>query len=508
MNLPIFALFNRSLRRDAQHAMTYAVRLALALVILWALVVAHASAGSTGAPGLGFFEAVMTINVAFITLAGFSYFSSVITEEKEEMTLGLLRMTALNPVAILLGKSTSRLLTAVMMLAVQVPFTVLSVTLGGVSMRQVLASYATLAAYTLLLSNLALLFSVTSRRTAWAATKLGLMVVAGLIMYQSGAITVLAGGRVRGTWEEYGVQVWNAVHGSLPMVRLDKILSTGYAGPVVGLDVWLMLGGGLVSFLVAWAMFNLATREQHDESPGRAFVVRGDRWWRGLGAGRAWRRPLIWKDYNFIVGGRVMWWTRMIGLFIVISFMSMAVLSDGGGVGKVGLTGLAVTAGLLYLELLIQASRIFRTETQWKTLSGLMVLPMPPGVVVREKIYGCLLGMTPYAVMMVLMLSLAGLELTGWIADGLDWRDEFGGVVSIGFFGLVALLGTAQCVFFLYLVAYLSLVMKRGALAMALAIWFLSGCLLHCAMVVTPFLIPVIHYQVKARLMRLATEEV
>lgn len=507
MNLPIFALFNRSLRHDARHVMTYVMRLALALLILWALFVAHASAGSVGAPGLGFFESVVFINLAFITLAGFSYFASAITEEKEEMTLGLLRMTALNPVAILLGKSTARLLTAVMMLAVQVPFTMLSVTLGGVSMRQVLACYATLAAYTLLLSNLALFFSVTSRRTAWAATKLGVILAGALMVYGTGRITVATLGIGSGPWGEQVVTAWNTLYAYLPVVRLKEILSTGYAGPVLGLDAWLMMGAGLVGFLAAWTMFNLATREQHDEAPGRAFVMRGDRWWRGLGAGRAWRRPLIWKDYHFIVGGRLMWWARMIGLFGVTFIVLMGALSDNSHVVEAGLVAAALVVALLYLELLIQASRIFRTETQWKTLSSLMVLPMPPGVVVREKIYGCLLGMTPYAVMIALLLSLAGIGLPDYFAGDLNGRGGFGGVFSVAIIGLVVVLGTAQCIFFLYLVAYLSLVMKRGALAAALAIWFLSGCVLHCAMVVTPFLIPVVHYQVKARLMQLATEE-
>jgi hypothetical protein len=509
MNFPILALFNRSLRHDARQHLTYVLRLALTLVILWALFIAHAQAGSVGAPGLGFFKSVVNINLVFITLAGFSYFASAITEEKEEMTLGLLRMTALSPVAILLGKSTSRMLTAVMMLAVQLPFTMLSVTLGGMSLRQLFASYATLAAYTLFLSNLALLFSVTSRKTAWAATKLGMVLGGCLLVYGTGPLSTanLVSIGFSPGWAARFSAGWQTLYNSLPMERLKQILSTGYAGPVVGPDVVVMLGAGLACFLAAWAAFNLATREQHDESPGRAFVPRDNHWWRGLGAGRAWRRPLIWKDYNFIVGGRLMLWARVAGLAAVVVFITAVYSTENWLLSQAGLAITLTIMVLAYLEMLIQASRIFRSETQWQTLSSLMTLPMAPGVIVREKIYGCLLGMTPYLGMLLLGLTTVAAGLPEFVARELNGRLTSEPLVAGGFLLLAVALFTAQCIFFLYLVVYLSLAMKRGALAAALAIWAVSTFLLTCAIVVTPFLIPVIHYQVKARLMRLATEE-
>ena len=83
--------------------------------------------------------------------------------------LGLLRMTDLNPLSILLGKSTSRLCGALLLLAAQFPFTLLAVTLGGVSARQIVAAYLALGAYTFFLCNLALLASVVARRTGQAA---------------------------------------------------------------------------------------------------------------------------------------------------------------------------------------------------------------------------------------------------------------------------------------------------------------------------------------------------
>ena len=114
MNLPAFALFERSLRLESRSALMTWSRVGLLGIILFVLLPtqAGARAGIFGAHGLNFLRQMVWTNFWFISLAGLSYFASTITEEKEEMMLGLLRMTDLNAVAILLGKSTSRLVGA------------------------------------------------------------------------------------------------------------------------------------------------------------------------------------------------------------------------------------------------------------------------------------------------------------------------------------------------------------------------------------------------------------
>ena len=63
-----------------------------------------------------------------------------------------------------------RLMNGVMLLAAQLPFTMLAVTLGGVSNQQIFAAYAVLAAYMLLVFSLALLGSVLFQRARQAAS--------------------------------------------------------------------------------------------------------------------------------------------------------------------------------------------------------------------------------------------------------------------------------------------------------------------------------------------------
>ena len=157
MTSPLLALFARSLREDARARLTYAAR---GIVVGFVLLMAGSFGlfarfgSSVGALGREFFSGLMIFQTVCIAIAGVGYFASAITEEKEEGTLGLLRMTNLNPLSILLGKSTSRLLAALLLLAAPLPFTVLAVTLGGISLGQIAAAYCTLGAFTFFLCNL------------------------------------------------------------------------------------------------------------------------------------------------------------------------------------------------------------------------------------------------------------------------------------------------------------------------------------------------------------------
>ena len=171
MNPGVTALFVRSLREEYRKPATYIARFVMiTLILLMLLATRQQYRWGGGAPGLAVFQSVTMLNLLFIGLIGLSYFASAITEEKEDGTLGLLRMTNMSPLSILLGKSTSRLIAFLILLATQLPFVSLAVALGGVSLKQIFSCYAILGAFTFLLGNLTLLFSVIFRRTSMVVT--------------------------------------------------------------------------------------------------------------------------------------------------------------------------------------------------------------------------------------------------------------------------------------------------------------------------------------------------
>ena len=476
MKLPVLALFERSLRLETRSALMCWSRAGLLILILFVLIPIQSMArsGWFGAPGLHFLQELVWLNLVCITLAGLSYFASAITEEKEEMMLGLLRMTDLSPVAILLGKSTSRLVGALLLLLVQVPFVLLAVTLGGVGLLQIAAAYGTLLAYLFLVCNLALLFSVVFRNTPAAAAATFAVLLSFLIghYWAAGIEEYFASSRhanlQRGAWPMLTtvIDFWRK---AAPSDRLGAIFQTGFAGPAIGFQVASNLVLGVLLFFLAWLVFDRCMREEKDAAPSHRWL------WR-----RATRRSRIppqlvglravsWKDFTFISGG---WWGLLLKFgvmaflvavcnFIALYFDSRKDITREFEGSVLIWVSLIMTAVCLALE----AARVFQEEVRWKTLSSLVTLPVSVRELAYRKVAGVLAGTLPL---------LAGFALGAMLVPeeiGKFFNDMDQHPIVFGVFAITIL----QYVLFLHLTAFLSLILKRGALPLAVAIQYLGG---------------------------------
>ena len=144
---PTFALMNRSLRLDVRRRRFHLLRLIVVSVLFVLLLTVQGRSWTFAAPGLSFFRTIAWLNISLIAISGIGFFASAITEEKEEMTLELFMIVGIGPLAIMIGKGVNRLTAALSVLVVQIPFTMIAVTLGGVKARQILAAYVALAAF-------------------------------------------------------------------------------------------------------------------------------------------------------------------------------------------------------------------------------------------------------------------------------------------------------------------------------------------------------------------------
>jgi hypothetical protein len=484
MSSPLLALFARSLREDVRTRMTYLARTGLVLVILLFLLSVRETFGWGNAPGLRFFGTVIYINFVFIVLAGLSYFASAITEEKEEMTLGLLRMTNLDPLSILLGKSTSRLIGALLLLVAQLPFTLLAISLGGVAVRQIFAAYCTLGAFLVFLANLALFASVIFRRSTAAAaftglTLFGFFAVVPLLRFfamipvQMGLVTA------QGPLLVWLGQAVDFVALASPINRINSILRTGFAEPAVGTQVWTNLALGAGCFVIAWLVFEWFCGEQREAAPGRSVTRAKGR--AALGApGRAWHRALAWKDFYFITGGKV-WMAVKFG-FYALPLLGVALIPRYWGqttsFETLGYFALWLMFLIACAELAFMAASVFRQERKWKTLSTLSMLPMSVRRMAYQKLLGCLPALIPAAFYFCLGLLCVGGELIRDFAGDLLSGDFH--VSDDVFFGFSY--AFLQGVLFLHLVVWLSLYLKRGALPLAIAIHFVIHLFLGIAM--------------------------
>jgi len=474
----LLALFERSLREDTRARLPPILRATLVLVILLIIWTNERDFTRRSAPGREFLAMALFANLGLIAIATLGIFSSAITEEKEDQTLTLLRMTKLSPLAILFGKSTSRLFAALLLLAVQIPFTLLAVTLGGVSMEQVLSSYAVLGATTFFLCNLALLCSVMCRTTIragwWTGGITGFLFFLLPMICAATALTRMRPGAFSPdtAWEYFSTWVIEAN----PAYALAMLLfGRGMVAPIAT-HALLNLGAGLLCFLLSWLLF-----DKFCETAGEIVAPARRKGFsifkrRPGGTRPSIAHPLAWKDYHLLVGGRRMLFIRFafcgllfLGTCAFERFVEHAYSPSTPRLWReIGEVTMALAAGVFAIEIGLTASRIFGDERRGLTLGGLLALPRSTGWLIRQKLLGCIPVILPSLVLFGVGLCVVpswrrGLYFLLERARSEEW--------------IVLSYGIAQALLLPVLVAYLSLRIRRGALPAGIAIvtalnWF------------------------------------
>lgn len=459
----IFALFFRSLRTESRSLRMHLLWFLLMSVIYATLWVVRETTSTFGAPGLYFFRCVMYSNAAFITLLGVSFFATVISEEKEEDTLGLMTMAGIGSLGILLGKSTSRLFQVSLLLAIQYPFTLLAVTMGGLLPMQVYSAYTSLLAYTILLANVGLLCSVACRtnRNASGLTTfwlLGYLTIPAFASAGSSYLTLERSWSTSDFWQGAVLRTLNWISRSTIITDLYEATATGYeftwTPQIVG-----NTAGGVICFFLAWFLFGFVAKEPAQDTASRGMVAR--RTSRGLSlfsAGRAWPRPLIWKDFFFVAGGWAGLLVRCL-LYTGLLFLCYTANRPWHTSATYSIRWDDVTQGfqsfahpLLAIDIALCVSRVFHDEIRGQTLSSLLMLPQSVPALVYSKLAGCGLAVLPGICAIWISLFMPG----GW-----RFVDDVGD--QPGFWWWIM-----NLIAMIHLTALFSLFLRSGAFVLAL----------------------------------------
>lgn len=387
----ILALLGRSLRVDARSWQSHLIRFGLMAALFVALISALLSSRRLGAPGMQFFYTIAYLDLLFMTLLGIN-FSTAITEEKEEDTLGLMLMAGISPLGILIGKSGGRLVQASLLIAVQYPFTLLAITMGGVTQLQVGAVYLALLAYMVLLAGLGALCSTIGSNNRSAAS----WMITGLSVYF--LVPRLASSTTRwierNSWNFGGLKiVCDLLHWLSHLSVFEQmgwILTTAFGDPQFSWQVISNLAAGIICFGLAWLLFGRFSRQPAAEPVTRGMVARARSPFRLLAPGRPWANPFVWKDFYFVSGGLGMIPVRIV--FCAVLFVIVAMLNP---------VHQLISAYQVFLSLAvsIDAARVIarslNDEIRGQTLSSLTMLPESSLYMVSSKILGALIGWLP-----------------------------------------------------------------------------------------------------------------
>ncbi|MEI8017123.1 MAG: hypothetical protein WCH39_02935 [Schlesneria sp.] len=377
----IWQLTKQSLTNDVRRSGSHAIRFGLSIVLYFAVCYACFLSWSN-ASGLPLFQAQLMITALFLSATAIFGFSQTITEEKEEETLGLMRLADISPLAIILGKTMGILCDAALLIAIQFPFTIVAITLGGVSWAQVYAAYIALAAYLWLLAMVGITVSVVQPNGGKAAQWTAIIVAAYSLPY----FFLWAFGTL---WGWKALQAFWPI--SLPM-RLLEITESGFQDSPWCLAVVFSAVVGLLCLIVSWMAFDrFALTESRDDRP-LVLKLKPHR------ARRPWTKPIVWREYVFATGGTP--WTI---IRIVVQFaIFFAVLTTFQTFNRPGgIVGFALAWSTIFsllfgiLDWTWFASKLFQDEVRNRTWSALVQTPHSLQELAFDKCCGWALGLAP-----------------------------------------------------------------------------------------------------------------
>ena len=463
----VLALFVRTMREENRRLTTYAVRLVLLLLVLSVVAVNHQSFRfGGGAPGRSVFAMVTTLNLAFICVVGLGYFASAITEEKEDGTLGLLRMTNLNPLSILLGKSTSRLIGVLLLFCTQLPFVMLAVTLGGVSLKQILTCYGIMMAFTFLLANLALFFSVMVRKTMQAV-----VFTLGALVLTFVGFWLLAGLFTAWLDRDLGfAKLASLALAGNPFYSLEQVFNVGFDETQVIQPVSNVVAG-LVFFLLAWLIF-----DHFNQGEGRGATPGAARRRRVPVASkvaptalRAKPRPgtlsVTWREFYYHYGGMKRFCQFLFLILILLgAFIGFgtSIAGDFPEIGEVGAMFFGFGVLAFFLRWALAMGSVFKHERKNRTWPSLSLLPRSIQRIAYEKVLASFFAALPG-----LLVAGFGIVILFLQPEELEFYFMFESDFIYGFS-----YGLALFLFASHLVVYLSLFLKWGALPVAVMVGY------------------------------------
>lgn len=411
----VLALFGRSLRTDARSFYVQLMRGLPILVVYISILFTLSSSSRFGAPGLQMFRMLVWLNAIFAGLLSIGYFSTSISEEKEEDTLGLMQMAGISPLGILLGKVGGRVFQTLLLIAVQYPFTLLAVTMGGITPDQVWSAYVGVSACTFLFSGMGLLCStVASRsRTASALMTLGIVAYIGIPLMASEVVRYL---QSRGMLTTFWAGIFDGVHNSSLYVRIGTILSSGFGESPCSVQVLTNIAGGIACYLLSWGVFGVCTQSPATERTTRGLLAHPRGMLRWFSPGRPGHHPFAWTGFYFVGGGIGGFLLRIAAYLLLVAIGSLIALIRGWGWDSTFASLLQhVGTTLLALDVAILASRTVQEEVHGQTLQSLIMLPRPVSQVIYAKLGGALLVSLPGVAFLGLTLSFPhGLQNVNW----------------------------------------------------------------------------------------------
>lgn len=410
----VFALLLRSLRVDARSRGPHLARVCLLIAIYFAIIQVQSTVAFFGAPGLRLFGSLVWLNVTFLTLMGIGAFSSTITEEKEEDSLGLLQMAGISRWGLLLGKMSGPLIQALLLVAVQYPITLLSVTFGGVSHVQVQAAYIALMGYLLMLAGVGTFCSTVSHNSR-SASRLMVLLLAVYFAIPWAISPWLISPAAMGL-SPIARSVLGGLQSMSVFTQISTALTTGRTESVWNIQAISNPLIGAIGLLLSSWLFERCANRPRIEPISRGLLARRSGRWRWFSPGRPRTNALLWQGFHFSAGG-------VAGLLIRLScyvalFVACWVLNQGSTMLSSYEWFCILMIYALPFDASLLVSRALQDEVRGQTIPSLIMLPRSVASTVYSKLAGALIGLAPGLMCMVFAVIASNILMSMLNSNG------------------------------------------------------------------------------------------
>ncbi len=458
-----WALTVRSLRQDSRLTRYHLLWFAVAGLLVMSVYFLSESDLRGESPGRDLLSAMAFTNLFGVSIVGVFLFAPTITEEKEEQTLGLLRMTRIGPSALLLGKTLPKLVLISLVLIVQLPLVFLTRTLGGVDWPLITNVYLLIFCQLIGVVSISMISSVVMRTSAGAVVLSGLLTF--FCFFVAAIIDDIQRSPPSDTWfPELVVPAIRFLAPLNPIIQMDIILRSGanVSGTLQTCLAVLFTSAACYLFGVwTFSYWNQQESTQTELELLREWVSR--LWLRLIGrtghrpatakpaaeiqlpeapittpevtstevqietsrsrrSHNCWQHAIAWKDFFLVGGGRTGLRTRCGIALIYVLYSLLLVLPDlwhSLWLGTLTYTPLAdlvqmcgwsiayTSLWLFGLDIAFITVNLFSRELKQQTWESLILLPQSLGAICRQKIWGAAVHLLPWTVSFVLGLALA-----------------------------------------------------------------------------------------------------
>lgn len=346
-----------------------------------------------GAKGSLVLYALTSCNILYIALYSFAYFSRVISEEKQNKTMTLLRLTPVNEKNIFYGKLLPPFINLIMMLIFQLPIILLTITLGGVSFLQVFKVYILLLLIAACFASLGAWVS-SSNPENWLAHFNFIFVFFGIaVLY--GAIQFLY-------MYELTQPIIEFINTNNPFTKCYLVIHK--KGESILVSCIFSLSALALGLKLAFKSF--LKHIDFDEVSPPEIKQKTKSYKRRVNFGKS---PLIQKEFYFGCGGR----RTQIVIFVVLTLFGGLFYSfntkkhyyyssEPSALTQILLINLTCLA----LFVIYTAGNSFKREKTDKTWSDLLLSPLSPYQLINHKIMGSVKFILPMAIAIILLLLI------------------------------------------------------------------------------------------------------